>query len=569
VAVAADGTLAAIHERSRIAMIELPSCAKFAELPLDADTESEAIWVGILPRLLVLARFPKHTIVGLIDPFGPRTIAELRFESAMRLVAAVGSHALVLGAQEGAVVLTAADHTLTSATFPARSLPVAVGSAGERFIVALAGALEEWDPQTRLPKRRFKLPASPSAVTALGGSDRVVWLTTQDHPRRVDVIPLVDRGQPKEHELPEPVAQLASHARSDLVACVGSSGRMWVIDLAGRTGLRMVGPQGIDRVEAAAIVHGAMTGVLAAQTKRPIALVALEQREAAGPPVRPTQERISRASSPVARASSPPTRASSPVVRAESVIDAGATSITPDTDAPLSAFRERVRASTVSPPPAPSFWSDAPETWRDDLVAWTRAILADETPDVPVVSPIETILTRHDLAPELYRGVALLYGAHLIGEEGASPHEVSRVAGWREALGRGDLYTSGVAVYASSRVRLAPAPTSVLDELPPLAGTLVGKPGGLLTLLGPCVLVASGPLSIVAEACLPSIGGAILAAHDGSDPLELVYEARAYGAAPMVRMTATLLEHVPTDQPIILAVDDEATADSLGLPRLS
>jgi hypothetical protein len=107
-----------------------------------------------------------------------------------------------------------------------------------------------------------------------------------------------------------------------------------------------------------------------------------------------------------------------------------------------------------------------------------------------------------------------------------------------------------------------------LDELVPLTGTIVGTPG-VVSLLGLCSIVAAGPVSIIAEACVSSIGGAILAGHDGAVPDELVREARAYAAAPMQRVTVDTLAAIPVDQPFILVVDDDATADRLGLPRLT
>ncbi|HTL32770.1 MAG TPA: hypothetical protein VL326_06585, partial [Kofleriaceae bacterium] len=85
-------------------------------------------------------------------------------------------------------------------------------------------------------------------------------------------------------------------------------------------------------------------------------------------------------------------------------------------------------------------------------------------------------------------------------------------------------------------------------------------------LLGPCVIVSAGPLGIIAEACLSSIGGAILAGDGHPEPL--IDEARAYGAVPMWRLDTRYLALVPSDQPIIIVVDDDATADGLGIPRL-
>src|SRR5579871_1612154 len=99
VAVTGDGTLAAVSEPNRVAVLELPGAAPFAELAIDAAAEaSEVAWVGAPPRLLVLARHAAHSVVQLVDPFGPRTIAELRLDAPMRLCAAVGAHALALGA---------------------------------------------------------------------------------------------------------------------------------------------------------------------------------------------------------------------------------------------------------------------------------------------------------------------------------------------------------------------------------------------------------------------------------------------------------------------------------------
>jgi hypothetical protein len=76
-------------------------------------------------------------------------------------------------------------------------------------------------------------------------------------------------------------------------------------------------------------------------------------------------------------------------------------------------------------------------------------------------------------------------------------------------------------------VALSPVILRVLDELPPLAGTLVGEPG-TVALLGPCVVVAGDePITAVAERCLSRVGGAILAAYGDPDRADLVFEARA------------------------------------------
>src|SRR5262249_19250870 len=150
-------------------------------------------------------------------------------------------------------------------------------------------------------------------------------------------------------------------------------------------------------------------------------------------------------------------------------------------------------------------------------------------------------------------------------EPGAAPIDIARVLGrnWDEALGRGQLAAAGIAVYRDSRVRIAPSVQRALDELPARTGTIVGQPGPI-ALLGPCAVVAEGPLGIVAGACWPAGGGAILAAHDHSDPHEVALEARAYGAVAMVRVAtppaaepSKASERLPSGEPMILVVADD------------
>ncbi|HEX7838151.1 MAG TPA: hypothetical protein VF469_11840, partial [Kofleriaceae bacterium] len=276
VVVAADGTLAAIAESSRVTILEIPGGSAFAEIGADPEAAaSEVAWLGAPPRLLVLSRYAAHSTAHLLDPYGPRTIAEIRLESPMRLYATVGAAALVVGAL-GAAVLVASESHLLPYQFPTRTVPLAAGAAAGQFVVALPGSIEEWDPQSRIPKRRLRLPRA-AAITAVGGSERVVWMTTQQEPARIDVIPLVNRGQPKAHDLPEPIAQITGHPRSDLVACVGAeTGRLYVVDLDGRTRLRALGPEDLERIESIGLVVGRMVGVVAARAGHPVALVPLD-----------------------------------------------------------------------------------------------------------------------------------------------------------------------------------------------------------------------------------------------------------------------------------------------------
>ena len=612
-------------------VLEIPGGAPFGEIGIDPEASANEIaWVGEPPRLIVLSRYTAHSTVHLIDPYGPRTIAEIRLEAPMRLFSTVGAHALAVGAV-GAAVLTASETHLTPYQFPARAVPITAGAAAGNFVVALAGSIEEWDPQSRMPKRRLRLP-KPAVITAVGGSDRVVWMMTQSDPTRIDVIPLVNRGQPKTHELPEPIGQVVGHPRSDLVVCVGAdSGRLYVLDLDGRTRLRVIGPEGIDRTEAAGLVIGRMIGVLAAQARRPIALVPLDGRELEAevatqvsprppelepdrPPTRSTlldDDRLPIGAvaiievvppeppppPPAPRPPAIPVATASPVVApavvaplapasppslfrhapstAVPVARAASTPAPPTTSQNLaerfSVWRDKMRhAQPRSDQAAPLAWADPRPSWRDELATWVRAVAAGSVDRTPPAPPeIEALAARFELPPQLVPALGLLYGSHLVGERGAAPIDVARVLGrrWDEALGTGQLAALGLATYADSRVRLAGPLLRVLDELPVTTGILVGEPGAV-ALLGPCVVVAADPiLANVAQRYLASVGGAILAAHADADPGEVLVEARARGAAPMLRVS---LEHVlPLGvEPAILVVDDETLVDQLGVPRL-
>ncbi|MBV8757688.1 MAG: hypothetical protein JO257_10445 [Deltaproteobacteria bacterium] len=593
IAVAHDGTLAAVHEPTSVNVLEMPGCLPFAEVGIDPEAgASDVAWLGTPPRLLVLARYAAHSTAHLIDPLGPRTISEIRLESPMKLFGTIGSHALAVGSL-GAAVLTATDTHLTPYHFPARTVPTTAGAAGAQFVVAVPGAIEEWDPATRMPKRRLKLPR-PSVITALGGSDRVVWMTTQQDPTRIDVIPLVNRGQPRAHDLPEPIAQVTGHPRSDLLAVVGAdTGRLYILDLDGRTGMRIIGPDGITRVETAALVIGRQAGVVAGQAKHPIAFVPLDTRDqvmatpasaaAAAPGLSAPEPEVEvekpRSSlydepppPPAPAPAAAPAAAPAPVAApapARPVAKVGAKSAVPAPVGPsiserFSVWRERMRnaqprTAEASQPVA----VDRRPTWRDEAVGWYRAVAAGTAErDAPISLAIDQLIVRLELPPELQPALVLLYGAHLSGD-GAAPFDVARVLGrdWNEALGRGQLAARGITTYDDSRVRLSRAIQRALDDLPPETGTLVGEPG-TVSLLGPCAVVAAHDVPLVpfAERFLGAVGGAILVGNSLGDSVLL--EAQARGAVPMIR-TRDVLE-----QPMIVVADSEHAADQLGLPRI-
>jgi len=292
IAASPDGAHAAVVEPGRIVVVELEHATPVAEVGVaTALDHTDVAWIGAPPRLLVLSRHATHSTVHLIDLDGPRARAEIQIEGTMRIGATVGSHALVIGTSSTAV-LTAGDAHLTPYQFPGRSVPIAAGAAARLFVVAVAGAIEEWDPQQRTPRKRLRLPR-PAAIAQVGGTERVVWMTTQQDPARIDVIAQVNRAQPKVHELPEPIAHVSAHPQRDLLVCLGrETGSLYAVDLEGRAPVRTLEVKGIQRADAVALFSGATLGVIAARAGQPLALFSLDGRSAAPAPPPPALSSI-------------------------------------------------------------------------------------------------------------------------------------------------------------------------------------------------------------------------------------------------------------------------------------
>ena len=241
-----DHPLVTIVEPERAVVVSLPDGRVLAEIGLRGEAEGvDVAWVGQPPRLLVVSRLPEYTLTHLLDVTGDggaRLCAEKRVEVAMRLVAVSGAYGLLAGAtRTGAAstaIVTRTDDNLSIHPVAARGVPSAAGALGTQLVVAFTGVIEIWDPVARVAKRRLKLPR-PAQISAVGGSDRQIWLTTITEPSRLEVLPLVNRGQPRAHELPEAIGSVAGHPKLDVVVCAGAeSGRLYVVDLEGKTPMR-------------------------------------------------------------------------------------------------------------------------------------------------------------------------------------------------------------------------------------------------------------------------------------------------------------------------------------------
>jgi hypothetical protein len=629
-----DGAWVAIVDVGGVAIVDPVSAAVHAEVPIAEDAACEVAWAGAPSRLVVVNRFAAHAVVQLVDVGTagvPRPLGEVRLDHPAHVLATGTLHALLVG-ERGTTVVTAIGDKPTTAEFPTRALPTAAGAFGpHHVVVAAAGALEEWDTHARQPRRRFRLP-KPIHVRYVGGTERLLWTVSQADPARVDIFPLVNRGQPKFHELEEPIAAIAGHPRVELLVWIGAtSGQARVLDLEGRGRGRAIGAPG---QQLCALAAGRQVGAVLVAAGELLAIEVLESR---GPDARrgaPADEATGHGNgsvgggggvgghvmggsgvdgsgagghvmggsgmgasgvggsgvassvgstgssgsfpasgtsdpelvlpvAPLGDLDTPASAASARVDRAaaaaDRIADLGA-GPTPASATELSnrlvGWRTIAGEPTTGVPPvaapavaprvvraaAPAAASPAIRTWRETLIDWTRTALTSAPPAPPRGSPLDALVQRVALAEPLDAGVALLYGAHLLGHDGVAPAELVRaVKVWDEALGNGALAASGVARWQRSRIRLAPVVRDALDERPPRTGDLVGAPGAASSLITPCaVRVSSGRAADAARGLVAMAGGAYLVVARASDPADAFLEARVRGAIALVETDVPL-----------------------------
>ncbi len=258
-----DGELAVIVGRGRALVLSLADLSVIAALPLDeAAIEIDAVWLA--ERVLVSQTFAAHTRVHLYDVSGSavRACSEKQIDSAFRVRGGGGTAALLL-ANNQAAVCTRHDDSLLIHPFASRAVPISVGAGSGVVVVGTLGAVEEWDLQTRTVRRRWKL--APSALPlAVGATERVIWFMAKHDPTRIEVIPLVNRGQPKVQPFGEAVVQVCSSAKADWVIGLAGNGHIHAVDLEGR-----VAPAQLPEIEG---MTATVIGLAAARTTQLVAM---------------------------------------------------------------------------------------------------------------------------------------------------------------------------------------------------------------------------------------------------------------------------------------------------------
>ncbi|HEU4614436.1 MAG TPA: hypothetical protein VFS15_20210, partial [Kofleriaceae bacterium] len=383
VIVAGDGRFAAVVDRGRIAVLQLPDGTLAGEYAIASG--AQVAWLGSPSRLLVISPGPGYQTAQLIDPdpvpneLGePMPEDETRVEATARLAATVDDHALLLGAQ-GATLLQALGMKLAPSRFLTLTVPSVAGTAGRRFVVAIGGTVEEWDPKQRAATRRVRLRIPVhNAITAVGGNERRFWMITRDTPARIDVIVDISRGKLDAYELPEPIASVARHPQRELLACIGrDTGQLYVLSLDGQLAPRAVAVEGLDAVDSVAFCPGQTVAMVAARAGKPVRIVGLDGKPLGAAP---TVQAGAAASPPL-----PPVRAVDDVEPASRARPRDLSECEP---APAEPALDALSARPTSPRPSPSEHDAQLERLRRVVVATVERALARELaggdPDEPV-----------------------------------------------------------------------------------------------------------------------------------------------------------------------------------------
>lgn len=250
-----DGSLAAICEPARVTLVTLPMGEPFGVI----ETTGDIGWLG--SRLLVTS----GTAARVVDPKLATVVAERTFDAPVKLHACAGGYALVSIAER----LVVLDAQLVGRDVRNFGVPAVAVAVHDAFVIAVGDALCELDPVSAERRRSWQ-----ASAVRFGGTARSLWYMSDTDRDRIAVLPLVTLHRPKQHVFPEPLAAVAGHPYVDVVAGIGESGRVYLVDLASRRRPYALDTGSVVRAESAALIVSA--GILVAEAQRPIQFVPFE-----------------------------------------------------------------------------------------------------------------------------------------------------------------------------------------------------------------------------------------------------------------------------------------------------
>lgn len=546
--VGGDGSHLAMVEEGRVTVVDVQTMTALAEIGLPGPVaDSDVALVGNPPKLLVITRLAGETRLFVVDPAGPEKLGEATIRANLRLGAIADEWVLLIGATTALVDLRSVERP--PSTLPVRGAVLAAGSlGGTHMVLAMSGAIEEWDASTRAPVRRLRLDR-PLDVVMIGGSERRMWMVPRAAPQRIEIVSSETRST-RSVDLPEPITHLHAHDRVDVLIAVGADAAYIVR---------------ADREQLVRVPRGPLHDCVWVKNQLVVwpvdgypelVTAPIDLGESAGS----DGEALEDEEEPAAPAPALPAE-----VRAELASqNLRAPMTTPTFSERLASWKSKLEESRNAPVTTPM----APEIaaanataqilerrtaggWRGEIAAWARAIAGRSHRPMPFLDPplLDEMMVRLGLGAELRPAIVLLYGAHLNGGDGVSRYDLASVLDWRwAAIPEGPLASSGIVRAKKSRFSLVREAACALDEAPPRRGTLIGAGTGASdsALVAPATI---DPAELSAWGEKLAHAPLLVANERGKARLDrFVLEARIRGAVPVV--------------------PDDATADRFGLAVL-
>jgi hypothetical protein len=232
-----DGSAVAVLLHDKVIVVALPTLDAVCEIPIRSAVTHDVQWLS--DHLLVAEVESSSSRIVLWKIAGETVaVSEKIVQAPLRLLTTLGNVVLAMGPEINSTsVLRKTAESFGLSMFPTRRLPSAVGQCHGKVLVGHQGFMEEWDLAERTGGRTWKL--APSTVPLfVGGTERVLWLVAKQNLRQLDVVPLINRGQTRQHMLPEAIANVIHHRRVDWLLATGAdTGRLYLIDLEGKAGI--------------------------------------------------------------------------------------------------------------------------------------------------------------------------------------------------------------------------------------------------------------------------------------------------------------------------------------------
>ena len=474
-----DGNRIGVIEPGRVVLVGVPSLMAMSELGIAGDlTDNDVHFVSDLGRLAVMSRSAGRAVLHIVDPDGPTKVGEVQFRNSARIVAVAGSYVLTVAGNVTAVV-DVTQKELAAIPLPTRGGVTQAASLGPAMVVlAIGGALEQWNLEQRTPGRRLRLDR-PIDPFVLGGNSDRIWVVQRDTRHIVDIVTMASRTT-KQLELPEPAHAIEAHPDGNLIAMIGADSRRgYVVDL-----VRSIPTTLLDGGELTALAwaqHGDSivvkpeAGPLTLLSTRPEPEARTDEAEDVPPEAEPSS--LAEPEEPDEAARPPAANWSRDEIsrrlaqwrsRYQTEDAAAPNQAAADTESITTPALTSLPAATPAPFPSGG--------WRGQLADWSRAILARQLRPLPEEldrTALELVAVRTNLPPALLPAIALLYGAYLLGHRDVAPIDLAAVTdyAWPEALAQGQLARAGITATRRGRTRLVAEARAVLDDAPALART--------------------------------------------------------------------------------------------------